>query len=64
VPPFDPGSYEHLLKLIAGNLDDKGRFETGAEDFPTAGEDLVVPNAWVILAQPRSTTTCTSTSSA
>lgn len=54
VNPFDPGSYEHLLKLIAGNLHEKGRFAPGATEFPAAGDDLLVSDAWVVLARPRS----------
>ena len=54
VNPFDPGSYEHLLKLIAGNLHDKGRFTPGAAAFPTPGDDLLISDAWVVLARPRS----------
>lgn len=54
VNPFDPGSYEHLLKLIAGNLHDKGRFTPGTTTFPAPGDDLLISDAWVVLARPRS----------
>ncbi|WP_284620513.1 AAA domain-containing protein [Aquabacterium humicola] len=54
ITPFDPGSYEHYLKLIAGNLHEKGRFAPGQQSFPTPSADLVVTDAWVILARPRS----------
>jgi very-short-patch-repair endonuclease len=54
VSPFDPGSFEHLLKLIAGNMHERGRFVPGAIAFPPAGDDLIVSDAWVILARPRS----------
>lgn len=54
VSPFDPSSFEHLLKLIAGNMHEKGRFTPGADSFPPIGEDLVVSDTWVILARPRS----------
>lgn len=54
VSPFDAGSYEHLLKLIAGNLHDRGRYEPEAEAFPRPGEDLVVTDAWVLLSRPKS----------
>lgn len=54
VNPFDPGSYEHLLKLIAGNLHDKGRFTPGATAFPLPRDDLVISDAWVVLTRPRS----------
>lgn len=53
VNPFDPGSYEHLLKLVAGNLHKSGRFVTGAESFPPVGEDLLVSDGWVLLSRPR-----------
>ncbi|RYH66484.1 MAG: very short patch repair endonuclease, partial [Alcaligenaceae bacterium] len=55
INPFDPGSYEHLLKLIAGNLDNKGRYESDAPAFPNPGEDLVVSDAWVLLSRAKST---------
>ena len=54
ISPFDPGSFEHILKLIAGNLHDKGRYVQSTVAFPSAGEDLVVSDYWVILARPRS----------
>lgn len=54
VNPFDPGSYEHLLKLVAGNLHEKGRFAGGATSFPAPGDDLIVSDAWVLMARPRS----------
>ncbi|MET0412459.1 MAG: AAA domain-containing protein, partial [Polyangiaceae bacterium] len=53
VTPFDAGSFEHLLKLVAGNLHEKGRFEAGGEGFPSPGDDLVVSDGWVLLARPR-----------
>jgi len=54
VNPFDQGSFEHLLKLIAGNLHEKGRFTPRAIEFPAPGDDLLISDAWVILARPRS----------
>jgi very-short-patch-repair endonuclease len=53
VTPFDPGSFEYLLRLVAGNLHEKGRFEAGGEGFPSPGDDLVVSDGWVLLARPR-----------
>jgi hypothetical protein len=41
VTPFDPSSYNDVLKLVAGNLDSEGRYlEVLANDqaFPPAGE--------------------------
>lgn len=52
--PFDPASFEYLLKLIAGNMHHQGSFMAGAETFPSPGADLVVSDAWVILSRPRS----------
>lgn len=54
VSPFDSGSFEHLLKLIAGNLHDKGRYEQDFEGFPKPTEDLLVTDAWVLLSRPKS----------
>lgn len=54
VSPFDPGSFEHLLKLIAGNIHENGRFDSGSDLFPPVGQDLIVSSAWVVLARPRS----------
>jgi very-short-patch-repair endonuclease len=53
VTPFDPGSFESLLKLVAGNLHERGRYEPAAEAFPVPGEALVVSDAWVLLSRPR-----------
>jgi very-short-patch-repair endonuclease len=54
--PFDPGSYADVLKLIAGNLDSEGKYlevlnQNGTA--PPAGSHLVVTDAWVLLARPR-----------
>jgi very-short-patch-repair endonuclease len=54
VSPFDPGSFEHLLKLIAGNLHDKGRYEQNFKGFPKANDELVVTDAWVLLSRLKS----------
>lgn len=54
VSPFDAGSYEHLLKLIAGNLHEKARFVRDQEAMPLPGEDLVVTDNWVVFSRPRS----------
>lgn len=53
VTPFDPGSYEHLLKLVAGNLHEKGRFVNGGDAFPTPTDELVVGDSWVVISRPR-----------
>ena len=54
VSPFDVGSFEHILKLVAGNLHERGRFVSGAANFPVADDDLVVTDTWVVLSRPRS----------
>jgi very-short-patch-repair endonuclease len=54
ISPFDIGSFEHILKLIAGNLHEQGRYVSGATSFPSAEDVLVVSDAWVVLSRPRS----------
>lgn len=53
VSPFDPGSFEPLLKLVAGNLHKSGRYVSGAQGLPTPTADLVVTDTWAILSRPR-----------
>ncbi len=53
VTPFDPGSFEPVLKLVAGNLHEKGRYLSGQNLPPVAGDDLLVTDAWVVLSRPR-----------
>ena len=54
ITPFDVGSYEHLLRLAAGNLHERGQFLTGQDRPLPPVDDLVVTDAWVLLARPRS----------
>ena len=54
VNPFDQGSYDHLLKLIAGNLHKDGSYVPDSEEFPSAGTALAISDGWVIFARPRS----------
>jgi very-short-patch-repair endonuclease len=57
VTPFDPGSYTDMLKLVAGSLDSHGVYRTlsGDDDVvSSAGEHLVVTDAWALFARPRS----------
>ncbi len=57
VSPFDPGSYEHVLKLAASGLDADGTFKPVlASDgvCPPPGTHLVVTDAWVMFSRPRS----------
>jgi len=51
--PFDPGSFEYILKMVAGNLHEKGRYLSGQRVPPTPAEDLLVTDAWVLLSRPR-----------
>ena len=53
VSPFDIASYEHVLKLVAGNLHEKGKYAPGATAYPVAQEHLQISDAWVLLARPR-----------
>lgn len=53
VTPFDPGSFEPVLKLVAGNLHEKGRYLSGQVLPPVAGDDLLVTDAWVVVSRPR-----------
>lgn len=54
VSPFDAGSYEHLLKLAAGNLHERGQYVRNQDKPLPATDEPVVTDAWVILARPRS----------
>ncbi|MDO8729407.1 MAG: AAA domain-containing protein [bacterium] len=54
VSPFDSGSYEHILKLAAGNLHERGQYIDGQDKPPVVSDDPVVTDAWVIIARPRS----------
>jgi very-short-patch-repair endonuclease len=54
ITPFDTGSYEHLLRLAAGNLHERGQFLPEQERPLPPTDDLVVTDAWVLLSRPRS----------
>lgn len=54
VTPFEPGSFEHILKLAAGNLHERGQYLSGQEALPPIGEEPVITDAWVLLSRPRS----------
>lgn len=56
VTPFDPSSYEDVLRLVACSLDSKGVYRQLPEGdrVPEPGEHLVVTNAWVLFTRPRS----------
>jgi len=51
--PFDPGSYEHALRCVAGNLDRGGRYVTGQMGLPAAEAALLVTDLWVLHSRPR-----------
>jgi len=56
VTPFDSSSYAAILKLVASNLDSNGCYReilTTGISVPTAGSNLVVTDAWVLLSRPR-----------
>ena len=55
--PFDPSSYADVLKLAAASLDSHGAYHevmTTDQPVPAPDENLVVTDAWVLLARPRS----------
>jgi len=57
VSPFDPSSYEHMLKLAASGLDADGTFKpvlASGGVCPAPGPHLVVTDAWVMFSRPRS----------
>ncbi len=57
VTPFDSSSYSDVLKLAATNLDSHGSYrEVMSKEglVPVPGENLVVTDAWVLIARPRS----------
>jgi len=56
ITPFDIGSFEHILKLIAGNLHERGRYLGDQDSAPVATDELLVTDAWVIFSRPRSNT--------
>ena len=55
VTPFDLSSFEPILKLVAGNLDKEGRYDSSYEGLPAPTENLLISAGWVLLVRPRST---------
>lgn len=53
VTPFDVGSFEPLLRWVAGNLHPQGRYEPGASQWPMPEVVPVVTDAWVLLSRPK-----------
>jgi len=52
--PFDPGSYQHALRSVAGNIDRNGKYIEGQVGLPPAGTSLLVTDLWVLHSRPRS----------
>lgn len=52
--PFDIGSFEPILKLVAGSLDKAGRYDPAYQGLPTPSEQLLVTAGWVLFVRPRS----------
>lgn len=56
VTPFDPSTYSDVLKQAATNLDSKGSYQeilAKRAAVPSAGQHLVVTDAWVLFSRPR-----------
>jgi very-short-patch-repair endonuclease len=54
ISPFDVSSFEPILKLAAGGLSEKGRYDPNFQGLPTPTADLLVTRGWVLLARARS----------
>jgi len=52
--PFDNGSFEPILKLVAASLDDAGQYIPSNEGPPAPSDHLVVTSGWVLFVRPRS----------
>ena len=52
--PFDISSFEPILKLAAGSLNEKGRYDPTYESLPAPQADLLVTPGWVLFARTRS----------
>lgn len=53
ISPFDPGTVEPILKLVAGNIAASARYDAQLDAAPPPGPELVVTDEWVIFARPR-----------
>lgn len=53
VSPFDPTTVEPILGLVAGTLSASARYDREAAGAPSAGDELVVTNGWVVFTRPR-----------
>ncbi|CDS55253.1 DNA helicase [Polaromonas sp. CG9_12] len=54
ITPFDVGTFEPILKSVAGNLDPRGRYSNGQDKAPVTSNDLLVTDAWVLMSRRRS----------
>ena len=52
--PFDTSSFEPILKLAAGSLNDRGRYDPSYQGLPPPQTDLLVTPGWVLFTRPRS----------
>ena len=52
--PFDISSFEPILKLTAGSLHEKGRYDSTYQGLPAPQEDLMVTPGWVLFTRIRS----------
>ena len=52
--PFDISSFEPILKLAAGSLNEKGRYDPAHESLPAPQADLLVTPGWVLFVRVRS----------
>jgi hypothetical protein len=52
--PFDPETFAHVLRSVAGKIDHDGRYIEGQLEIPAAGPSLRVTDLWVLHSRPRS----------
>lgn len=52
--PFDISSFEPILKLTAGSLHEKGRYDSTYQGLPAPQEYLMVTPGWVLFTRIRS----------
>lgn len=51
--PFDVGSFEAVLKLVAGTMCETGQYDPSSTKPRTASTHLHVTPGWILLARPR-----------
>lgn len=54
--PFEPSTYDRILKAAVGYLDPSGAYDEGVDDtsLPPPSERLKITNTWVLFARNRS----------